>query len=68
MIAFDTISAFQPWPTSPPTVSYYFITQNRKGLMQKNDLNARAKRFVDLDMLDSFFDGIDNFVEYVDKM
>ena len=32
------------------------------------DLNVRAKRFVDLDVLDTFFNGIDNFVEYVDKM
>ena len=31
-------------------------------------MNARRKRFVDLDVLDSFFNGIDNFVEYVDKM
>ena len=36
--------------------------------IKADDLNVRAKRFVDLDVLDTFFNGIDNFVEYVDKM
>ena len=36
--------------------------------IKADDLNVRAKRFVDLDVLDRFFNGIDNFVEYVDKM